>query len=370
MKFKYPTPLLLLLLCTQISFAQLDPKLAPVIAAFGKRINDDLTKDNIHGSISVAIIKKDKVIWAGAFGYAAKDRDINADTANIYRIGSITKMFTAVLMMQLVEEGKIKLDDPVENALPEIKNLSGYAEAGKLTYRQLASHTAGLKREPDMSGASTGPLEQWEDKLLKCIPRTGFVGKPGQQYLYSNMGFAMLGLALSRVTGVPYMQMVQERILNPLHMTDTFFALPDDKRGRLAEGMENSDGKINVKLPVQELKGRGYRVPNGGIYSTPKDLAKFALALMGKATLLKPKSLREMQEIPDSGKTYGLGVMTFKKRDLNIIGHDGSVPGYTADLAIEQNSGYAVILMRNYNKGETNMYNAPIVLLEELKNAN
>ncbi|MES2278719.1 MAG: serine hydrolase domain-containing protein [Bacteroidota bacterium] len=368
MKFKYPTLLFLTLLSTQLCIAQLNPKIAPIIAAFGQRINNDLAKDNIHGSISVAIMKDDQIIWSGAFGYANSKTDTLANTSNIYRIGSITKIFTSTLMMQLVEEGRIKLDDPVENYLPEIKNLDGYANLGtKITFRQLASHTAGLKREPDLSGASVGPLDQWEAKLLTCIPKTGFVGKPGGQFLYSNMGVAILGLALQRITGVPYMQMVQQRILTPLHMNDTFFALPDDKRSRMAEGMENSNGKVNTKLPLSDLKGRGYRVPNGGIFSTPTDLAKFAFSLQGKPALLTAKSRKIMQEIPDGGENYGLGLMIIKKRGLNIIGHDGSVPGYTADLAIEQNSGYAVILMRNYNKGATNLVGASNILLEELK---
>lgn len=370
MKIKYPALLFPLLISCQFCFAQITPKVAAVIDDFGKRINKNLSDDNIHGSISVAIVKGDQIIWSGAFGYAAKDKEVPANTGNIYRIGSITKVFTATLLMQLVAEGKVKLDDPVENYLPEIKNLKGYADAGsKITFRQLASHTAGLKREPDLSGASVGPLVKWEEKLLTCIPKTSFIGKPGGQFLYSNMGFAMLGLALQRITGVPYMQMVQQRILTPLHMADTFFALPDDKLDRLAEGMENSNGKINTKLPVNDLQGRGYRVPNGGLFSTPTDLSKFALSLMGKPALLSEKSRKEMQQIPAGGDNYSLGLMLIKKRGLNIIGHDGSVAGYTANMAIEQDSGYAVILMRNYNKGETAIVGSVNILLEELKKA-
>jgi hypothetical protein len=87
---------------------------------------------------------------------------------------------------------------------------------------------------------------------------------------------------------------------------------------------------------------------------------------MGKPPLLKPKSLREMQEIPEGGKRYGLGLMIVKNQTLNVIGHNGSVPGYTSQFAIEQNSGYAVIMMRNYNTGITEMERASIDLLKEL----
>lgn len=368
MKIKY-LALLFAILFYQLSFGQLSPKTSAVISMIGNQINSDLQKDNLHGSISVAVLKNDQVIWAGAFGYAKMEKEVPADTNNIYRIGSITKTFTATLLMQLVEEGKIKLDDPVESYLPEIKNLKDYDKYSKITFRELASHTAGLKREPDLHGADVGPLDQWEQKVLACIPKTSYNSKPGEQFLYSNIGFAMLGLAISRATGVPYMQMVQQRILDPLHMTDTYFALPDDKLPRLAQGMSNGKGEVNVDLPVRELKGRGYRVPNGGIYSTPRDLAKFAMSLMGKPALLNAKSRKQMQEVPPSGGKYGLGLILYKNADLDVIGHDGSVPGYTSEMAIDLPSGYAVILMRNYNVGSTNLAATAHLLLKVLKQA-
>jgi CubicO group peptidase (beta-lactamase class C family) len=363
-------PLLsILLFFCQLCFGQLNNKVAPVVTAFGNQLTADINSDNLQGSISIAILKNGHVIWVSAFGSAARDKNIAADTNTIYRIGSITKTFTATIMMMLVEEGKLKLDDPIENYLPEIKNLKGYVDAGKITFRQLASHTSGLKREPDMMGANVGPDSLWETKLLSCIPNTSFNSKPGQEYLYSNMGYAILGLALSRVSGVPYIQLVQQRIFIPLHMADTFFELPENKRGRLAEGMENSEGDVNTKLPFREINGRGYRVPNGGIFSTPRDLAKFVASLNGGPALLTPKSLRQMQSVPYNGKNYGLGLMIVNRRDLDVIVHNGSVPGYTSQFAIEQQSGYGVILMRNYNKGSTNLEAVSLNLLRQLKQA-
>src|ERR1700722_5867520 len=124
MKLKYLLTLLLTTFITsfQLCLGQLNPKIAPIVKQFGSQINADLTRDNLHGSISMAIVKNDKVIWSEAFGYAKREKDIPANTGTIYRIGSITKSFTATLLMLLVEDGKLKLDDPVENYLPEIKN--------------------------------------------------------------------------------------------------------------------------------------------------------------------------------------------------------------------------------------------------------
>jgi CubicO group peptidase (beta-lactamase class C family) len=229
-----------------------------------------------------------------------------------------------------------------------------------------------------MQGYDVGPLEQWEGKLLSCIPYSSFNSKPGTQFLYSNIGYALLGLSLSRAAGVPYMQLVQQKILAPLNMHDTFFAFPGGKRARLAEGMANS-GKnvytrgpfigenVNTALPLLELKGRGYKVPNGGIYTTPRDMAKFVMSLMGNPSLLTAKSRGQMQQVPTGGKDYGFGLMIISNKDGNIIGHGGAVPGYTAQFMIDQSSGYAVILMRNYNNGSTNLEKISLDLLKKLK---
>jgi CubicO group peptidase (beta-lactamase class C family) len=366
MKIKYLF-LLFAILLSQLSFGQLNPKQNSIINQFGNQINTDLQNDHLHGSISVAIAKNDRLIWSGAFGYAKMEKDVPADTSNIYRIGSITKVFTATLLMQLVEEGKIKLDEPVENYLPEVKNLIGYDQAGKITFRQLASHTSGLNREPDLKGADAGPLDHWEEKVLTCITKTSFRSKPAEQFWYSNIGYAILGLSLSRVTGVPYMQMIQQRIFAPLKMNNTFFALPGNKLPRLAEGNSNGGNKTNIAQPLLELKGRGYKVPNGGIYSTPRDLAKFATALNGSSKLLSAQSRKQMKEVPPGGKGYGLGLMLYKDQDWNLMEHDGSVPGYVAEMAIDELSGYAVILMRNYNIGSTNLTDAAHLILKGLK---
>jgi CubicO group peptidase (beta-lactamase class C family) len=343
-------------------FGQESSRDSGVIAEFGKRLRSDTKKDNLHGSISAAIVKNGKPIWAGAFGYATRDKDIAADTSTIYRIGSITKTFTATLLMQLVEERKVELDDPVEKYLPEIKFLKGYSDKTIITLRQLASHTSGLKREPDMPGASLGPVDQWESKLLSCIPYTSFNSSPGTRYKYSNIGFALLGLTLERASGIPYIQMVQQRIFTPLHMDNSFFLMPENKMAELAEGIvhfkKNTRDKIKKSSSLQgglDSTLGGYTVPCGGIYSTPLDLAKFTLALMGKTPLLEPESLREMQVTPPGGMNYGLGLMFARYGKLGFIGHGGTVRGYSAQFSIEGRNVYAVALLRNYNRGKTNL---------------
>src|SRR5688500_20027211 len=114
-----------------------------IVGEFERQLQKDLKDDGLEGSISAAIIKGDKIVWSKAFGYADKERKILDDTGTIYRTGSISKSFTAFLMMQLVEEGLIKLDDPIELYLPEIKKLKGYSDSTRITFHQLSSHTSG-----------------------------------------------------------------------------------------------------------------------------------------------------------------------------------------------------------------------------------
>jgi CubicO group peptidase (beta-lactamase class C family) len=357
----------------QYCFGQESSMDSSLITAFRERLSNDVKKDDVHGSMSAAIIKNGKVIWAGAFGYAARDKDIAADTNTIYRIGSITKTFTATILMQLVEERKVKLDDPVEKYLPEIRSLKGYSDKTIITLRQLASHTSGLEREPEMPGAALGPVDQWESKLLSCIPYTSFNTSPGTSYQYSNIGFALLGLTLEGASGIPYIQMVQQRIFMPLHMDNTFFSIPENKMAKLAEGIINFSENLRDQINQSpSLKGvldstlSGYTLPCGGIYSTAPDLAKFVMVLMGKTPLLEPESLREMQVIPPGGRYYGLGLIRGRYKKLGFIGHGGLAPGYIAEFSIEKNNVYAAILLRNYNRGKTNLELASRKLLYEL----
>src|ERR1700761_735289 len=324
-----------------------------LIQDFTKGLAEDVKKDNLHGGISIAVLKAGQFEWTGAEGNASLSEAVPVDTGTIFRIASISKMFTATVLMQLVEDGKVKLDDPLEKYVPEVSGIPGYSNQTKMTLLQLASHTSGLNREPEVAGHSRGPVSQWEDKLLSVLPHCSFNSRPGQQFLYSNVGFALLGLALERASGMPFTQLVQQRIFTPLHMDNTFYTVPTDKLGKLAPGIDNErDGAVNTKLPQEQVEGMGYRVPNGGIWSTPTDLAKFALALMSgfPGALITKEHVRQMLRVPDGGKNYGLGIMIMHDRQIDMIGHDGSDPGYTSQLTIEPRSGYIVILLRNYNK--------------------
>jgi CubicO group peptidase (beta-lactamase class C family) len=340
-----------------------------IISEFESELRTDLIKDSIDGSISVAIVHGNKVIWSKAFGYADRKNRVLADTTTIYRAASISKSFTAFLMMKLVEQGTIKLTDPVELYFPEIKRLPGYSDSTRITLLQLASHTSGLSREPQLENADSGRINDWEKKLIASIPTCYFISKPGTKYEYSNIGFSILGLTLSRAAKKPFMQLMVDEVFIPLKMSRSLYTVSEELRPKLALGMDGGPNEIiDTELPEAEHYGRGYKVPTGGIYTTPNDLAKFMICNLGYSPIIREESRELMQtEKGPLPNKYGLGFMLFHYDQIYVVGHNGQMPGYTSQFAFEKESKYGVILMRNYTRGSTDLVKASFILLSKLR---
>lgn len=341
--------------------------------AFAEKLTGDVAADAV-GGIAAGVAVDGDLVWAQGFGYADRDARTPMRASAVSRVGSISKSVTAVLMMRLVDQGVIALDDPVERYLPEVR---GFADArpgvGPITFRQIASHTAGLIREPRWPEAVVGPIELWEERVLESIPLTAFDTVPGARYQYSNIGFGTLGLALSRAAGRPFMALAQEEIFQPLGMTASTFVM-GDLEARVATGYGNSrDGGIDADQPAREHAGRGYKVPNGGVYSTLADLGRFMGAMSGVPGLriLSEESRREAltvqtPEDPDTG--YGLGFfVAVDDEGRTIAGHGGSVAGYTANIQFDPDARIGVVLLRNYNVGRTNLGQVAVALVEALR---
>lgn len=342
-----------------------------IIEDFISQVESDLQSDNINGSMSVAVIKSDKVLSSDAFGYLNRNKTAFTDSETIYRIGSVTKSFTGFLLVKLHQNSVLNMNDSIERYLPEVKTIIGYDSYTPITFKQLASHTSGLDRETRNRDANFGSTSKWEEKLINALPQASYRSKPGERFRYSNIGYGILGLAMSRAANKPYMQLIEEEILSPLNMTNTFFIVSDVKTKKLAEGMAGGPtAELNFQLPLDEHNGRGYRIPNGGLYSTISDLAKFMKACMGESKLLNEESLDMIHstQTPTSGlrANYSLGFDLYSDQGINTIGHRGSTPGYSAHFEFERDSKYGVILLRNYNFGNTNLDLRSNALLRKL----
>jgi CubicO group peptidase (beta-lactamase class C family) len=345
----------------------------PIVFQFERKITEDVGRDDI-GGITAAAFVGNEVFWIKGFGWANQQRQIAAGSRTIYRIGSISKSFTAVVMAQLAAEGRFELDDPVVRYFGQLRSLAATEDdVNAISFRHLASHTAGLIREPGLPDAAAGPMAEWEDKVIASLPTVTLLGPPGEQYSYSNIGFGTLGLVTSRVAGRPFMDLVRERIIAPLGMNNTVFVMNASMQPYLAVGyIVEEDSTITTALPELEHAGRGYKVPNGGIYSTVADLARFASGVMGTSpTPLLPPQMREelirIQTPEDPENGYGLGfTIRTLENGMRVVGHGGSVAGYNATIVFDPATTLGVVMLRNYNRGLTNLGSAATQLLQDI----
>ncbi len=343
------------------------------IDAFADRLQFAADRDSI-GSLSAVIFQKDELIWSDAFGFADRENLRLADTNTIYRAASITKSITAFLMMLMVQDGTISLDEPVSNYLPQVHDLqrTNGMDSILISFKHLANHTSGLDREPEWSEAAVGPFSEWESKVTEAIPLTKMRALPGAKYYYSNIGYAILGLALAKAADKSYVQLVEERVFQPLKMERSFFHLDSNQGENLAAGYRwhPFKGIIDSKKSLLEHEGRGYKVPNGGLYTTPADLSRFLRAQLGYPDLLNKELRPEMMRIQtaDSDR-YGYGLGFYIRKDdkgIEMVEHDGGVAGYQAMMVFNPKSEIGVVLMRNYDFGLTNMLLEPRTVLREL----
>jgi CubicO group peptidase (beta-lactamase class C family) len=332
------------------------------IGAVDSLVSAEFAKDSI-GSITVGVIAGSQLAWTRSVGFAdMKSRGL-ANRNTVYRIGSITKPFTAVMLLQLVAAGRVQLSDPVERYLPEVKQIASKPKgASPFTFLQLATMTAGLAREPDDAGSFwTGPVSAWEKKLLAALPHTSYTSFPGTEYSYSNIGYAILGAALARAAGQPYIEWERLHVFRPLGMERTRFEIDPTLESDLAVGYQvKDDGTLDDQTAAQDARdGRGYKVPNGAIFTTVDDLARFVIFELGRgpdSVLARPILDAAFGGIvatdADLETGYGLGFMAMRRDGYSFLGHSGSVAGYRAAMYYDRGMQLGVVLFRNVVGGK------------------
>jgi len=248
-----------------------DPELRAILSEIEADAENARVKAKIPG-MSIVIVYDQDVLLAKGFGYADLEKKIPADPQTVYRIGSVTKAFTALMLMQLRDAGKLQLDDPIEKYLPEFKIKSRFPDARPATFRQVAAHYSGLPRDAPMlyEVQATDSVPSVEDQL-KSLKNSEMLLPAMTMYSYSNLGYSIMGLALSRVAKQPYDQYVAAHILKPLGMNYSGFALTEQMKKHFAVGYKpaGSDGTYErSSYPTVELA-------TGMLYSNVDDLANF-----------------------------------------------------------------------------------------------
>ena len=260
---------------------------------------------------------------------------------------------------------------------PEIREVRGYKQlAAPITLQQLATMTFGLAREPAQEGPFwTGSVATWDSTLHLALAHTSMELAPNTKFLYSNIGYAILGATLGRAAGVPYVQWEKERVFVPLGMQHTAFEAepliaPDVTRGYDV----SSSGNVDPAPAVREgITGRGYKVPNGAIFTTVDDLSRFlVLQLGGGPEEVIPRARLDsaykgvLDQSGNPTAPYGIGFSVQRHGASTIYGHGGAVAGYSADIEFDREHQVGVIVLRNALGGRVNLGRLVANVLEQL----
>ncbi|MEV7507533.1 serine hydrolase domain-containing protein [Streptomyces sp. NPDC091201] len=292
-------------------------------------------------SVVAAVLRGGEVVWEGSRTCVeghGPDGDVQ------FRIGSISKTFTAVLVMRLRDEGLLRLDDPLEDHLPG-------TGAGRVTVAQLLSHTGGLAAE------TPGPW--WERTsgalrpgLADVLGDEPFKLTPGSRHHYSNPGYTLLGSLVEALRGKPWEEVLRAEVLEPLGLGRTSGSPRAPHAGGWAV---HPWADVMMPEPLEDL---GLMAPAGQLWSTTRDLARFAdFLLRGDDRVLCAESVREMRRPaapPEPGFAdlgYALGLQLTAHGERRLVGHSGSLPGFVAGLWLSEADDLAAVVLANCTSG-------------------
>lgn len=341
---------IVVLLTPSISWAQ--PAIAPPVkyADALTRLDDFIEReigDKKIPALAYAIVDDQTIIRARAFGHSKRDKSKAADADTVFRVGSVSKLFTDIAIMQLVEKGELDLDAPIQKYLPNFKPTNPFDKP--ITLRMMMAHRSGLVREPPV-GNYFDDTQPSLANSVKSLNSTKLVYQPESKLKYSNAAIGTVGYVLEVTQKQPFEKLIQERVLGPLGMKHSSFTPTKEVKESLAEALMWSYHGREFAAPTFEL-GVG---PAGCMYSTVHDLGKFMSAIFadGKG-ILKPASLKEMLTPQFSAKgarrSFGLGFVLGELDGHKAVGHGGAIYGFATDLIFlpEEKIGIVVIASRD-----------------------
>jgi len=338
-----------------------DPAVREAIGILDAWIETQTAYRQVPG-LTIGIVHDQELVWAKGYGFADPERKIPATPSTVFRIASISKLFTSIAIMRLRDEGKLRLDDPVSAYLPWFDIRQAFPDSPPITIEHLLTHTSGLPRE--------APFPYWTDfefptrgQIREGLGEQETVFPPSMRWKYSNLALSLAGEIVAAVSGVPYGDYIRTTILDPLGMTGTGVT-PDGALGeRLAVGYGRRmpDGSREVR-PFTDSKGL---TPAANLSSTVEDFAKFAswqfrLLDTGKREILTAHTLREMHRVHwvhrewESG--WGLGFAVWHSEERDLVGHGGHVAGYTTRIALSPEEKIAVFVMTSADDGDPGYY--------------
>lgn len=335
---------------------------------FNTEFQGELKSNNVAGA-SYAIFNNNETLWVENYGFENKELNEVSNSSSKYLIGSLTKVFTAVAVMQLYEEDLLDLDAPVTDYLPEFSINQRFPDSDPITVRSVLTHHAGLPGDIFLHKFSVKPpparyVLDYLNNNHTCFP----VGKIKS---YSNLGYALLGILIEEVTGLSYTEYVYDSIINPLEMHNTGFYLSVESKDDFSVAYDRS-GKEVSEYPILD-------VPAGAIYSTVEDMIKFGQVFIGNnSTILEKTTIDEMLSIQNMDIAADLDdrsaiCFTFRNKAFElgrVLEHGGATVYHKAQLYIAPDARLGAVMLSNSPDGVLNSWKLNEQLMVEYQKAN
>jgi len=333
------------------------PGVAGALALLDLWIGEQLADRDLPG-LSIAVVHNQELVWAKGYGFADLAAGTPATPQTLYRLGSVTKLFTATAVMQLRDAGKLRLDDPVSRHLPWFAVGSGLTDAPAITIRHLLTHTSGLPREAAFP-YWTDHVFPSREELIAALPGQRAVFAPEDRIKYSNLGVALLGEVVAAVSGEPYAEYLRRHLFEPLGMTSTTVAPVAEHHQRRATSYlrRMPDGGRETF----DYYDTGAIAPAANGVANVEDLARFAMLQFrdgpadGGAQVLAGSTLREMQRphrVDDDWQGgRGLGFAIRRREGESLVFHGGWIGGNRTLVLLAPARKMAVIVAINADDG-------------------
>jgi len=352
-------------------------KIAALLPAIREAVAQTFAADELVG-LAVGIVVDGELVFGEGFGARHIEAGGHVDIRTAFRIGSITKVFTAMTVLRLAERGLVDLDAPAADRLPELHTLVyPTRDARRLTVRDMLSHTSGLPRNPDLPPLVPGRAPTRDD-LMQAIDGLSLVRAPGVDHEYSNLGFALLGHLIAATSARPYHDAIDQAILDPLAMRSTVWDLSVVPAERLAHGHGLDGGRTVVTRQTQH----GALDAAGGLFSTVEDLARFVGSQLAawpprsddERAPLRRSTLREAHGLHTftsfrartappllvatgiEGGVAGVGLgwqVRHGCEQPHVVTHNGATDGYHATISALPQAGVGIIVLGNAGWADT-----------------
>lgn len=324
--------------------------------------------------IGVAIVSDGKIIFNKSYGQSDLKSKMSLRPDHLFRIASQSKTITAVCLLQLQEQGKLKIDDSIAQYLPWLKDCSD-KQWTKVTIRQLMNHGSGLKRDYEGDFWQLNGVWPKQAELKKSICKGKLILDNNTKLKYSNFGYGLLGILIEKVSKMNYADYVKTNIIEVLDLKNTGPDYDESIKDRLATGYTKRDLPERSRIAIDRSVTTKALASATGFYSTPADIALFFSALIvGNGLLLNDESKKEMQRIQwnvingEDGEAYGLGLDLNFANNRKTFGHGGGFPGFNSNTLVDPKDKFSVAVYNNCIDGLAGVIaNAALTILDFYK---